>query len=91
MEIVGTHTEVNVDQTIDIIKEANNIIITPGNAPCTWNTLEEQLNMCRLLPMGIIFFPSTSILYGWQGHYFIFEFYTCVTYSLINSDAYKIS
>lgn len=30
MEIVGTHTEVNVDQTIDIIKEANNIIITPG-------------------------------------------------------------
>ncbi|CAL9701385.1 unnamed protein product [Knipowitschia caucasica] len=31
MEIVGTHTEVNVDQTIDIIKEANSIIITPGN------------------------------------------------------------
>lgn len=31
MEIVGTHTEVNMDQTIDIIKEANNIIITPGS------------------------------------------------------------
>lgn len=30
MEIVGTHTEVNIDQTIDIIKEANSIIITPG-------------------------------------------------------------
>lgn len=30
MEIVGTHTEVNVDQTIDIIKEANSIIVTPG-------------------------------------------------------------
>ena len=30
MEIVGTHTEVNVDQTIDIIREANSIIITPG-------------------------------------------------------------
>uniref|UniRef100_A0A671TUF2 proton-translocating NAD(P)(+) transhydrogenase n=1 Tax=Sparus aurata TaxID=8175 RepID=A0A671TUF2_SPAAU len=30
MEIVGTHTEVNLDQTIDIIKEANSIIITPG-------------------------------------------------------------
>lgn len=30
MEIVGTHTEVNVEQTIDIIKEANSIIITPG-------------------------------------------------------------
>lgn len=37
MEIVGTHTEVNVDQTIDIIKEANNIIITPGTY-CTRNT-----------------------------------------------------
>lgn len=30
MEIVGTHTEVNLDQTIDIIKEASSIIITPG-------------------------------------------------------------
>lgn len=30
MEIVGTHTEVNVDQTIDIIREAHSIIITPG-------------------------------------------------------------
>ena len=37
MEIVGTHTEVNVDQTIDIIKEANSIIITPGTY-CTCNT-----------------------------------------------------
>uniref|UniRef100_A0A665WYM8 proton-translocating NAD(P)(+) transhydrogenase n=1 Tax=Echeneis naucrates TaxID=173247 RepID=A0A665WYM8_ECHNA len=34
MEIVGTHTEVNVDQTIDIIKEANSIIITPGWGLC---------------------------------------------------------
>lgn len=31
MEITGTHTEVNVDQTVDMIKEAHNIIITPGN------------------------------------------------------------
>lgn len=31
MEITGTHTEVNVDQTVDMIKEAQNIIITPGN------------------------------------------------------------
>lgn len=30
MEITGTHTEVNVDQTVDMIKEAQNIIITPG-------------------------------------------------------------
>ncbi|KAG9273490.1 NAD(P) transhydrogenase, mitochondrial-like [Astyanax mexicanus] len=34
MEIVGTHTEVNVEQTIDIIKEANSIIITPGWGLC---------------------------------------------------------
>lgn len=31
MEITGTHTEVNVDQTVDMIKEAQSIIITPGN------------------------------------------------------------
>lgn len=30
MEITGTHTEVNVDQTVDMIKDAQNIIITPG-------------------------------------------------------------
>jgi len=30
MEITGTHTEINVDNAIEMIKEANNIIITPG-------------------------------------------------------------
>lgn len=30
MEITGTHTEVNVDQTVDMIKDAQSIIITPG-------------------------------------------------------------
>lgn len=30
MEIVGTHTEIGIDQAIDMIKEANSIIITPG-------------------------------------------------------------
>ncbi|XP_042250537.1 NAD(P) transhydrogenase, mitochondrial [Thunnus maccoyii] len=34
MEIVGTHTEVNVDQTVDMIKEAQTIIITPGYGLC---------------------------------------------------------
>ncbi|KAM9338454.1 NAD(P) transhydrogenase, mitochondrial [Symphorus nematophorus] len=34
MEITGTHTEVNVDQTVDMIKEAQNIIITPGYGLC---------------------------------------------------------
>lgn len=31
MEITGTHTEVNVDQTVEMIKEAQNIIIVPGD------------------------------------------------------------
>ncbi|XP_028658318.1 NAD(P) transhydrogenase, mitochondrial isoform X1 [Erpetoichthys calabaricus] len=34
MEITGTHTEVNVDQTVEMIKEAHNIIITPGYGLC---------------------------------------------------------
>ncbi|XP_078406264.1 NAD(P) transhydrogenase, mitochondrial-like [Cetorhinus maximus] len=34
MEITGTHTEVNVDQTVEMIKEANDIIITPGYGLC---------------------------------------------------------
>lgn len=34
MEITGTHTEINVDQTVELIKEANNIIITPGYGLC---------------------------------------------------------
>ncbi|XP_044000113.1 NAD(P) transhydrogenase, mitochondrial [Gambusia affinis] len=34
MEITGTHTEVNVEQTVDMIKEAQNIIITPGYGLC---------------------------------------------------------
>ncbi|XP_029024746.1 NAD(P) transhydrogenase, mitochondrial [Betta splendens] len=34
MEITGTHTEVNADQTVDMIKEAQSIIITPGYGLC---------------------------------------------------------
>ena len=30
MEITGTHTEVDVSETIDMIKDAKNIVITPG-------------------------------------------------------------
>jgi NAD(P) transhydrogenase len=33
-EITGTHTEINVDQAIESIKEAQNIIITPGYGLC---------------------------------------------------------
>lgn len=31
MEITGTHTEINLDGAVDMMKEANSIIITPGN------------------------------------------------------------
>jgi len=34
MEITGTHTEINSDQAVDLIKEAQNIIITPGYGLC---------------------------------------------------------
>ncbi|KAG1713979.1 NAD(P) transhydrogenase, mitochondrial [Nymphon striatum] len=34
MEIIGTHTECNVEQAIDMIDESKNIIITPGYGLC---------------------------------------------------------
>ncbi|XP_007890404.2 NAD(P) transhydrogenase, mitochondrial [Callorhinchus milii] len=34
MAITGTHSEVNLDQTVEMIKEANSIIITPGYGLC---------------------------------------------------------
>ncbi|KAJ7987092.1 hypothetical protein DPEC_G00335160 [Dallia pectoralis] len=34
MEITGAHTEVSVDQTVQMIKDAQNIIITPGYGLC---------------------------------------------------------
>ncbi|XP_070536766.1 NAD(P) transhydrogenase, mitochondrial-like [Ptychodera flava] len=33
-EITGTHTEINVDQAVDFISDARNIIITPGYGLC---------------------------------------------------------
>ena len=33
-EITGTHTEVDVDGTVDLIREAKNIIVTPGYGLC---------------------------------------------------------
>ena len=35
MEIVGTHTECNVEETVEMIKDAENVIIVPGNHHCT--------------------------------------------------------
>lgn len=34
MEISGTHTEINLENAIDMIREANSIIITPGYGLC---------------------------------------------------------
>nr|CAB3264384.1 NAD(P) transhydrogenase, mitochondrial-like [Phallusia mammillata] len=34
MEITGTHTEVNIDETVDMIRDAENIIIVPGYGLC---------------------------------------------------------
>ncbi|XP_013771968.1 NAD(P) transhydrogenase, mitochondrial-like [Limulus polyphemus] len=34
MAVTGTHTEVNIDQTVQLIQEAKNIIITPGYGLC---------------------------------------------------------
>ena len=34
MEITGTHTEINVDNTVDMMSEARNIMIVPGYGLC---------------------------------------------------------
>ena len=34
MEITGTHTEINVSEAIEMIREAKNIVITPGYGLC---------------------------------------------------------
>merc|ERR1712136_150841 len=34
MEIVGTHTECNVEETVEMIKDAENVIIVPGYGLC---------------------------------------------------------
>lgn len=34
MEITGTHTEINIDGCVDMIKNARNVIITPGYGLC---------------------------------------------------------
>ncbi|KAM8894748.1 NAD(P) transhydrogenase, mitochondrial isoform 1-T2 [Spinachia spinachia] len=49
MEIVGTHTEVNLDQTIDIIKEASSIIITPGWGLCAAKAQYPIADMVKML------------------------------------------
>ena len=50
MTITGTHTEVNADQTVDLIKEAQSIIITPGYGLCVAKAqypIAEMVDMLR--------------------------------------------
>ena len=49
MEITGTHTEVNVDNAIDMIREAQNIIITPGYGLCVAKAQYPIAEMVELL------------------------------------------
>ncbi|CAL8404000.1 unnamed protein product [Boreogadus saida] len=49
MEIVGTHTEVNIDQSIEMIKEASSIIITPGWGLCAAKAQYPIADMVKML------------------------------------------
>ncbi|XP_039222303.1 NAD(P) transhydrogenase, mitochondrial isoform X1 [Crotalus tigris] len=49
MEITGTHTEVNMDSAVDMIKEANNIIITPGYGLCAAKAQYPIADLVRML------------------------------------------
>ncbi|KAM4748007.1 NAD(P) transhydrogenase, mitochondrial-like isoform 1-T2 [Rhinophrynus dorsalis] len=49
MEIVGTHTEVSVDQSIEMIKEASSIIIVPGWGLCAAKAQYPIADMVKML------------------------------------------
>ncbi|KAK4036198.1 NAD(P) transhydrogenase, mitochondrial [Daphnia magna] len=49
MEITGTHTEVNVDNTVEMITNAKNIIITPGYGLCVAKAQYPVAEMVSLL------------------------------------------
>ncbi|XP_015675455.1 NAD(P) transhydrogenase, mitochondrial [Protobothrops mucrosquamatus] len=52
MEITGTHTEVNMDSAVDMIKEANNIIITPGYGLCAAKAQYPIADLVKMLKEG---------------------------------------
>ncbi|KAF7488687.1 hypothetical protein SSS_04253 [Sarcoptes scabiei] len=47
--ITGTHTEWNIDQSVDAIKEAKNIIITPGYGLCVAKAQYPLAEMIQIL------------------------------------------
>jgi len=49
MEITGTHTEINVDGAVDLIKNSKNIIITPGYGLCVAKAQYPIAEMVQIL------------------------------------------
>lgn len=49
MEITGTHTEIKTDQAVEYLKEAQNIIITPGYGLCVAKAQYPIAEMVELL------------------------------------------
>ena len=48
-EITGTHTEVDIDTTVDMIRDAKNIIITPGYGLCVAQAQYPLAQMVEIL------------------------------------------
>lgn len=49
MEITGTHTEMNVDNVIELIRNSKNIIITPGYGLCVAKAQYPLAEMVHIL------------------------------------------
>ena len=49
MEITGTHTETSADQTVQLLQEAKNIIITPGYGLCVAKAQYPLAEMVKIL------------------------------------------
>lgn len=49
MAITGTHTEINLDNTVDLIKNARNIIIVPGYGLCVAKAQYPLAEMVQIL------------------------------------------
>ena len=49
MEITGTHTEIDVTGTVDLIKDAQNIVITPGYGLCVAQAQYPLAEIIKLL------------------------------------------
>ena len=74
MEITGTHTEVNVDQTVEMIKEAHNIIIVPGNTHTNTRTHTQTHTHTHPCPTSEVLYVSGKTWYSvFASHFFFFS------------------